>query len=607
MFFSCCRGADSTGCCFRVEEESPITLPPEIMDKVLETLKKYDRSTDGTIGVAEMKRIICALDTSDFWTEEKVRSVMKYAGADASGRIGLEQLCQSLEGSRSYEEVRQAIRDIMDSPGWDDGSYGPLLIRLAWHSSGTYSKADGSGGSNGATMRYSLEASDPENGGLKAAREYLEQVKVKFPWLSYSDLWVLAACVALEHTGGPKVPFRGGRVDAPESQAQKPGRLPGAEHGLEPGFELDEEGRLKGWEKTAQHIRDVFGRMGFSDKEAVALIAGGHVYGRCHTESSGYAGAWVENPTRFSNEYAADLVGDKWIAVEHDTKMPDGGPVPEEVRPAPGKRQYIDLSKYMPEEEEEAARQAPDATAFPPGRYRCASQWVNCRESPDVSSAIIGRFNQEEVLSLVAVKIFSTAVRGQTERGGWVSIVGSGGKNLFERIGGLDVKSLMGRYRAVASGGALYYSTPGGETTGRTKLNDEFCVSDIHIGAGGEILGKRADPGDGMGSWIMIFSPSSGLSAEMVIKGWNETPRKAILGQTGHQMMLVTDMCLLWDPGFREHVEVYAEDEELLKADFGKAFQRLTELGCAWSADKGAMSGIHHKMAASGCPVMGGN
>merc|ERR1719215_775264 len=105
-----------------------------------------------------------------------------------------------------------------------------------------------------------------------------------------------------------------------------------------------------GWERNAMHIRAVFGRMGFNDREMVALITGGHVYGRCHQESSGYAGAWVENPTFFSNEYAADLVGDKWMLVGHDTLLPDGRAVPDEIRPAPGKRQYVDLSKLIPED-----------------------------------------------------------------------------------------------------------------------------------------------------------------------------------------------------------------------------------------------------------------
>lgn len=81
-----------------------------------------------------------------------------------------------------YDAVRADILKMMDSPEHDDGSFAPLLIRLAWHSSGTYCKADGTGGSNGATMRYPLEAGDPENAGLEVARKFLQPVKDQSLW-----------------------------------------------------------------------------------------------------------------------------------------------------------------------------------------------------------------------------------------------------------------------------------------------------------------------------------------------------------------------------------------------------------------------------------------
>jgi catalase (peroxidase I) len=96
----------------------------------------------------------------------------------------------------------------MDKPGWDDGSIAPILIRLAWHSSGTYDRFTKTGGSNncgkgGATMRFGGEASDPENIGLEKGREFLEPIKQKNPFISYADLWILASYVAIEQTGGP--------------------------------------------------------------------------------------------------------------------------------------------------------------------------------------------------------------------------------------------------------------------------------------------------------------------------------------------------------------------------------------------------------------------
>jgi len=243
-----------------------------------------------------------------------------------------------------YAAVRRELHEMMDNPSWDDGSLAPIFIRLAWHSSGTYDAATATGGSNGAGMRFEREAADPENGGLHTARAFLEPVKRKFPGISYSDLWVLAAYVGLEHTGGPHIPFRPGRVDH-ESEATAPplpyGRLPAAEKYVSYGEGFDAEGRPSGWEGLCHHIRnEVFYRMGFGDREIVALLCGGHVYGRCHPTSSGYAGAWVEHPTQWSNEYATDMLEDEWTLVDHTSTWLDEQGAGE-LRPAAGRKQYV--------------------------------------------------------------------------------------------------------------------------------------------------------------------------------------------------------------------------------------------------------------------------
>jgi hypothetical protein len=504
---------------------------------------------------------------------------------------------------QEFNSARADILKIMDSPDWDDGSYAPLLIRLAWHSSGTYNASDGAGGSNGATMRHALEAGDPENAGLKVARDYLEQIKSKYPRMSYADIWILAAYCAIEHTGGPVIEFRGGRKDKDESYAIAPGRLPAAEYGADEGMKCDEEGRINGWEKTADYVRKLFGRMGLTDRELVALLCGGHVYGRCHTESSGYAGAWVENSTFFSNEYAADMIGDKWILVTNDTKMPDGGEVPEEVRPAPGKRQYIDLSKYEPEEddEEQKVRSAPDAKDFPPGRYVCVSDWVNTRAMPSTESDIIGRFYKDQCMNLLSVKVFGTAIRGRAERGGWVSIIASGGKTLFERTGDIDTGAMVGSYRATSAvlcfddAEAIYGVA---QATAKISPGKIFECSEVKLstdgGAAGAVFGKTQD------GWALLYSPVRDQLAELIVEGYNEKPRKALKGQTTHQMMLITDMVLLWDPEFRKVLEEYAEDDQLLSKEFGDSFKRLTELGCPWSKDFVGNAG---KQGGCGLPI----
>mmetsp|Transcript_166579 Transcript_166579/g.529339 ORF Transcript_166579/g.529339 Transcript_166579/m.529339 type:complete len:520 (+) Transcript_166579:84-1643(+) len=503
-----------------------------------------------------------------------------------------------LDTNTDFDQVRKDIMKVMDSPEWDDGSYAPVLIRLAWHSAGTYSSADGTGGSNGATMRHTLEANDPDNAGLGIPRKLLEAVKEKHPGLSYADLWVLAAYCAIQHTAGPEIDFRGGRRDAAPQKAIAPGRLPNPERGVEEGcMEVDSEGRIKGWEKSAEHIREVFGRMGFGDREMVALICGGHVYGRCHNEHSGYAGAWVENSTRFSNEYAADMFGDRWILVTHDTKMPDGGEVPEEVRPSPGKRQYIDLSKYEGEEEgAKATRKAPDCQEHPAGRYVCESDWVNVREEPDTGSPIIGRFVKDQEINLVAVKVFGTAIRGRSERGGWISIIASGGKVLFERRGDIDTQMMKGSFRPMANVPIFERTQACGGGKGKMPAKD-FAVSLVEMGTDegdkGAVFGK-IDNG-----WALLYSPSRGLLAEKIVEGYNDKPLKAIKGQSGHQMMLITDMVMLWDPAFSKVLQEYADDEQVLRTDFADAFKRLTELGCPWSTD------FFRAGAGGGCPVFG--
>ena len=200
-----------------------------------------------------------------------------------------------------YELVAADLKAIMDDPEWDDGSLAPVLIRLAWHSSGTYDAQGKTGGSNncglgGATMRFGAEKADPENAGLDLAQAKLEGVKQKHgAGLSYADLWILAAYVAIEHTGGPKMEFKPGRVDAADGSkcphgdgAHNPNksRLPPADLG-------PSEGALKGCpmhhkeQPTIDAVRATFERMGLQDREVVALLCGGHVYGRCHRERSG--------------------------------------------------------------------------------------------------------------------------------------------------------------------------------------------------------------------------------------------------------------------------------------------------------------------------------
>jgi len=170
----------------------------------------------------------------------------------------------------------------------------PIAMRMAWHASGTHDIRDGTGGSNGGTMRFAPESDDPDNSGLSIIRDLLLPVKHAHPEVSYADLYTAAGCFAIEFLGGPKIPFNLGRKDHDD------------------GTRCPAHGRLPDATKDAQHLRQVFGdRMGFTDREIVAL-SGGHTLGRCHASRSGFDGPWTTHPLRFDNEYYKNLLNRTW-------------------------------------------------------------------------------------------------------------------------------------------------------------------------------------------------------------------------------------------------------------------------------------------------------
>ncbi|KAI9256958.1 cytochrome c peroxidase Ccp1 [Sporodiniella umbellata] len=202
-----------------------------------------------------------------------------------------------------YQSVYNDIANLLESdPDYDDGSFGPVLLRLAWHSSGTFKLEDKSGGSNGGTMRFKSEADHSANNGLEVARDLLEKkIKTKYPDISFGDLYTLGGVVAIQELGGPTIRWRPGRQDLGENKCTPDGRLPDGS-------------------KRVDHVRDVFYRMGFNDQEIVALT-GAHVLGRCHLERSGFDGPWQEAPTMFSNAYFSVIAERDWVK----KSLPDGG------------------------------------------------------------------------------------------------------------------------------------------------------------------------------------------------------------------------------------------------------------------------------------------
>ena len=281
--------------------------------------------------------------------------------------------------SLDLEAVRADLYALMtDSQDWwpaDYGHYGPLFIRMAWHSAGTYRTADGRGGATSGTQRFAPLNSWPDNGNLDKARRLLWPIKQKYgDKLSWADLMVLAGNCALESMGFETFGFAGGRADVWEPEEDiywgtentwlGDNRYSG-ERDLENPLAAVQMGLIyvnpegpngnPDPKLSALDIRDTFGRMAMNDEETVALVAGGHTFGKAHgagdpalvgpepegaslqeqgfgwtnafgsgkgvhTTTSGVEGAWTATPITWDNSYFDTLLGYDWEL----TKSPAG-------------------------------------------------------------------------------------------------------------------------------------------------------------------------------------------------------------------------------------------------------------------------------------------
>jgi len=179
---------------------------------------------------------------------------------------------------------------------------GPILIRLSWHDAGAYSSGKLTGGCPNAVMRFTDggESSFGHNAGLPSVAvgllAPLAEKHVETGAISHADLWALAANVAIETMGGPAIPTRFGRVDAQssaESVESQEGRLPAGDQGVD-------------------HLREIFGPKGISDREIVAL-SGAHTVGGCKPERSGFDGVWTEEHLKFDNSYFTELLSKPYV------------------------------------------------------------------------------------------------------------------------------------------------------------------------------------------------------------------------------------------------------------------------------------------------------
>eukprot|EP01084_Bolivina_argentea_P014837 27749_1 len=205
-------------------------------------------------------------------------------------------------GIISYEILRHEIRSYMYSSQYDDGCCAPLLLRLAFNQAATYSKYDGLGGMNGATIRFEPQISYSHNRGLKKAMQILEPIKQKYGNnLTYSDLWTLASYVAIEEMGGPYIDFIPGRKDyIKEKEDLKLESNNISSNAINYKLDLVSE-RFPEWDEGVSRLLDWWDRMNLTDREGVALM-GAHSCGRLHIENFGIDASWSDAQI-LTNEY----------------------------------------------------------------------------------------------------------------------------------------------------------------------------------------------------------------------------------------------------------------------------------------------------------------
>ena len=317
--------------------------------------------------------------SNQFWWPDSLDLTPLRAHGAESNPMGEDFDYAAAFASLDLDAVKQDIETVMKtSQDWwpaDFGHYGPFFIRMAWHSAGTYRVDDGRGGAAGGQQRFEPLNSWPDNANLDKARRLLWPVKQKYGRsLSWADLMVLTGNVALESMGFTTYGFAGGREDdweadlvywGPEKafladerfsgdrELKKP--LAAVQMGL---IYVNPEGPngVPDPLLAAKDIRETFGRMAMNDEETVALIAGGHTFGKAHgaakpddcvdvepaaagvekqgfgwesacgtgkgadTITSGLEGAWTASPTRWTSQFLDNLFGFDWV----QTRSPAG-------------------------------------------------------------------------------------------------------------------------------------------------------------------------------------------------------------------------------------------------------------------------------------------
>ncbi|MEW8240076.1 MAG: catalase/peroxidase HPI [Candidatus Thiodiazotropha taylori] len=307
----------------------------------------------------------------DWWPNQLRLEILRQHSSD-SDPLGEEFNYAEAFKSLDLQAVKADLRELMtNSQDWwpaDFGHYGPLFIRMAWHSAGTYRTSDGRGGGGTGNQRFAPVNSWPDNGNLDKARRLIWPVKQKYGrQISWADLMILAGNVALESMGFKTFGFAGGREDiwepekdvywGTEQEWLEDKRYAGDHEALENPLAAVQMGLIYVNPEgpngnpdplaAAKDIRETFARMAMNDEETVALIAGGHTFGKTHgagdaalvgpepeaapieaqgfgwqsSHGSGKAGdaitsglevTWTSTPTQWSNNFFWNLFGYEW-------------------------------------------------------------------------------------------------------------------------------------------------------------------------------------------------------------------------------------------------------------------------------------------------------
>jgi catalase-peroxidase len=322
---------------------------------------------------------VAGAPTNEYWWPNRLSLDPLRDNHPANNPLGADFNYAEAFATLDMDEVKRDLVAVMrTSQDWwpaDYGHYGPFFIRMSWHSAGTYRTLDGRGGSDGGMQRFAPLNSWPDNANLDKAQRLLWPVKAKYGnKLSWADLMVLAGTIAMEDMGMQIYGFAGGRVDAWESEEvnwgpegewlgderysgdrQLANPLAAVQMGL---IYVNPEGPngVPDPLAAARDIRETFARMGMNDEETVALIAGGHTFGKAHgaaspernvgvepeaagieqqglgwrnsygrgngadTITSGLEGAWTVAPAQWTNNFFQNLFEFEW----EQTRSPAG-------------------------------------------------------------------------------------------------------------------------------------------------------------------------------------------------------------------------------------------------------------------------------------------